>query len=126
MVDARARFVRRFGPEHFIVLHLQGVLARVLVEKGRLDDAEALTRETLAGDHIGCVPSESGSLSKRSVYEMLDRPRYGGLSSRGGRFLTRRGINVALRTGDNSRSSFVGEIGVAPLQQDCCLVAEAD
>ena len=48
LVEARPRAVRIFGPEHLVTLHLQHVLARVLAEQGRWDEAEALARQTLA------------------------------------------------------------------------------
>jgi serine/threonine protein kinase len=48
LTEALSRAVRRFGPEHFITLHIQRILARTLAEEGRLDDAEKLARDTLA------------------------------------------------------------------------------
>ncbi len=48
LVGARPRAINNFGPEHVITLHVQHVLARVLAEEGKLDQAETLARETLA------------------------------------------------------------------------------
>src|SRR5438093_1340457 len=47
VVEARSRAVRIFGPEHYLTLHLQRVLARTLAEEGRLAEAEILAQETL-------------------------------------------------------------------------------
>jgi len=48
LVRARPRAVNNFGAEHLITLHIQHVLVRVLAEEGKLDEAEALAKETLA------------------------------------------------------------------------------
>jgi serine/threonine protein kinase/tetratricopeptide (TPR) repeat protein len=48
LAEARPRAVRIFGPEHPVPLHIQNALVRVLAEERRLDEAEALARETLA------------------------------------------------------------------------------
>jgi tetratricopeptide (TPR) repeat protein len=47
LLSARSRAVNNFGPEHAITLHIQHVLVRVLAEEGKLDEAEALAKETL-------------------------------------------------------------------------------
>ncbi|HWV99604.1 MAG TPA: serine/threonine-protein kinase [Candidatus Acidoferrum sp.] len=45
--EARPRFVRRFGQEHFIPLHLQSILARMYAEEGRLAEAQNSASNTL-------------------------------------------------------------------------------
>ncbi len=48
LVEARPRAIRRLGPDHFRTLQLQRLLARAFAEGGRLDEAEALCKETLS------------------------------------------------------------------------------
>jgi serine/threonine protein kinase/tetratricopeptide (TPR) repeat protein len=47
LVEARPRARRVHGPENLVTLHIQHVLARVLAEQGRLNEAEQLAWETL-------------------------------------------------------------------------------
>jgi serine/threonine protein kinase/tetratricopeptide (TPR) repeat protein len=47
LTEAVPQAARVFGPDHFITLHLQRVLARALAEEGRFAQAETLVRSTL-------------------------------------------------------------------------------
>jgi eukaryotic-like serine/threonine-protein kinase len=45
--EVHPRAIQKLGPDHLLTLHIQRVLVRALAEQGRLDEAEALCRETL-------------------------------------------------------------------------------
>jgi tetratricopeptide (TPR) repeat protein len=45
--EVRPRAITNLGPDHLMTLLIQRVLARALAEEGRLDEAEALCKETL-------------------------------------------------------------------------------
>jgi len=45
--EALSRARKRLGPDNFLTLFIQRVLVRALAEEGRLDEAEALAKETL-------------------------------------------------------------------------------
>jgi tetratricopeptide (TPR) repeat protein len=47
LVEVLPRSRRRLGPDHRVTLHIQRCLVRALADEGRLDEAEALGKETL-------------------------------------------------------------------------------
>ena len=59
LVETRQRSRKLFGPEHPYTLHLQHVLARVLAQAGRLDEAEKLSRDTLEVRRLTTPASEA-------------------------------------------------------------------
>ncbi len=47
LAEVLPRSSRRLGPDHRVTLHIQRCLVRALADEGRLDEAEALGKETL-------------------------------------------------------------------------------
>ena len=68
LVEARPRAIRRLGQDHFVTLQIQRVLARALAEVGRLDEAEALGKETLAALRRTKADQEGHGTARTQLY----------------------------------------------------------
>jgi tetratricopeptide (TPR) repeat protein len=68
LAEGLPRAVKQLGPDHYLTLQIQRALVRALAEQGRLDEAEALGKETLDAQRRTSPDQEDVGLGRTLLY----------------------------------------------------------